>query len=67
MICVLSGLLVAAGCQVANTRHDPEAWGLTYRLHKLDDPRPNRVHILRIDLSKGKTNPVVVLADDPDG
>ena len=65
MVCVLSGLLVAAGCRSADTRYDPAAWGLTYQLRKLDAPRPNRVHVLRVDVSEGKTKPVVVMIDVP--
>ena len=67
VVFVLSSLLVAAGCQFTKTQYDPAKYGLTYHLRKLDDPRPNRVHILRVDLSEGKTKPVVIIADDPDG
>ena len=66
-VCVLFSLLVTTGCRSANARYDPAAWGLTYHLRKLDDPRPNRIHILRVDLSEGKIRPVIVLANDPDG
>jgi len=65
---VAFGLLpVAAGCALAEVDTDLETLGLTYRLDVLSDPRPNRVHILRVDLSHGKVRPDVVLADDPDG
>ncbi len=66
----LLGLLAAMhttpGCAAAQTV-DLEQLGVTYRLDMLTDPRPNRVHILRIDLSRGTVRPDVVIADDPDG
>ena len=40
---------------------------MAYHLQERKDPRPNRVHVLRVDLSTGKTIPVVVIGDDPDG
>jgi len=44
-----------------------EAFGLEYRQEVQTEPRPNRIHILRIDLTRHKAWPVVVVADDPDG
>jgi len=41
--------------------------GITYKLNKLNDPIPNRIHILRIDLALDKVKPVVALGPDPDG
>ncbi len=67
VVFILPGLLFIAGCRSTNVRCDYAAWGLTYDLRVLDDPRPNRIHVLRVDLSQGKTRLVVVLADDPDG
>lgn len=43
------------------------AMGLEYRLEVRKEPRPNRVHILRVDLAGNESRPDVVLADDPDG
>ncbi|MEI7437032.1 MAG: phosphodiester glycosidase family protein [bacterium] len=42
-------------------------FGLEYQLKKLSSPRPNRVHILRVDLLKGRVEPAVIVAPDPDG
>ncbi|NQT93494.1 MAG: phosphodiester glycosidase family protein, partial [Lentisphaerae bacterium] len=42
-------------------------FGLEYRLKELSVPRPNRAHILRVDTSKGRIEPAVVVAPDPDG
>jgi hypothetical protein len=42
-------------------------YGLEYQLKELSIPRPNRVHILRVDLSKGLVVPAVIVAPDPDG
>jgi hypothetical protein len=67
VVFLLSGLLFVAGCQSTGAPYDSAAWGLTYELQVLDEPRPNRVHILRVDLSQGKTRLVVALCDDPDG
>ena len=66
-ICAHAVLFASAGCQSTNIQSDTEALGVTYHLRQLNDPRPNRVHILRVDLSQGKIRPVVVLAEDPDG
>ena len=47
--------------QVLNER------GITYTLKKSNDPIPNRIHILRVDLALDKVKPVVALGPDPDG
>ena len=41
--------------------------GIKYDLKKLDEPIPNRIHILRINLSSKKLEPKVELGPDPDG
>ncbi|MDP7020722.1 MAG: phosphodiester glycosidase family protein [Pirellulaceae bacterium] len=41
--------------------------GVRYETRLLREPRPNRVHILRVGLSRGKVKPVVVIGADPDG
>ena len=61
LICVLSLLIVSAGCATPKITRDAETRGLEYSLREIKDPRPNRVHILRVDLSKGTLEPVVVL------
>ena len=65
--CVLSVLLVAAGCQSGRGASAFDAWAMDYHLQEHKDPRPNRVHILRVDLSAGKSEPAVVIGRDPDG
>jgi len=60
-------LLAAACCAVSDEGRGLDAFGLEYRLEVLTEPRPNRVHILRADLGKGRVRPAVVLAPDPDG
>ena len=47
--------------QVLNER------GNTYTLKNSNDPIPNRIHILRVDLALDKVKPVVALGPDPDG
>ena len=65
-VAVIGLLLVAGGCA-----HLPAenltALGLQYRLQELTEPRPNRVHVLHVDLADGKTRPAVVVGADPDG
>ena len=67
MSCVLALLIACAGCLAPESGRDLQTRGLEYRLRQLDHPRPNRAHILRVDLSSGRVQPAVVLADDPDG
>lgn len=60
--------LAVAGCAAPNQpEYDLEAWGLEYRLEVVTSPRPNRIHILRVDLAAGKAEVRVVTAADPDG
>lgn len=47
--------------------NETPAPGLEYRRRELTEPRPNRVHILRVDLARRGIRPAVVLAPDPDG
>jgi len=60
-------LFVAAGCVATRDEHDLDARGVEYRLQELERPRPNRVHILRVDLADGRIQPAVAIAADPDG
>jgi hypothetical protein len=41
--------------------------GVRYQFHSWDKPRPIRAHSLRVDLTAGHVEPVVVIAPDPDG
>lgn len=61
-----AGLLFAVGCESGGPR-DLKSWGLSYHVQELAEPLPNRVHVLRVDLSGGQTEPVVVIGRDPDG
>lgn len=69
-------MLVATGCVSRVNEHGihvleshyetTRLHGLAYRLRELTEPRPNRVHVLRVDLAGGQVRPAVVLARDPD-
>jgi hypothetical protein len=67
LACVVGLILINAGCITSSGDRDLRALGLEYRLQKLNDPRPNRVHILRVDLANKGIRAAVVIADDPDG
>ena len=67
LACAISVLFVGAGRAAEKDRSDLEALGLKYQLRELKEPRPNRVHILRVDFSTGKIKPAVVVGKDPDG
>ena len=67
LLCAPGVLLITAGCASVTDERDLHALGLEYRLQELTDPRPNRVHVLRVDFTTGKTRPVVVIPADPDG
>ena len=63
----LAALWVVAGCATLETGTGNSVRGLDYRLQEITEPRPNRAHILRVDLSSGALALAVVVADDPDG
>lgn len=68
VLAALAGILfLASGCAHTGERSGLQAWGIDYRLRRSCMPRPNRVHVLRVDLASGKIQPAVVLAADPDG
>ena len=67
LTCTLGVLVVTSGCASVTDERDLNMLGLTYGLQELKDPRPNRVHILRVDLARRKVSPVVVIPADPDG
>ena len=65
--CTLGILLVTTGCDSTKDHRDLKALGLEYHLRELEDPRPNRVHVLRVDLANSAIRPAVVIGVDPDG
>ena len=67
LTCAISVMLVGAGRAAEKDSSDLKALGLKYQLLELKEPRPNRVHILRVDFSTGKIKPAVVIGKDPDG
>ena len=67
LTCVIAILSATAGCASRTEEGDLEALGLIYELQELREPRPNRVHVLRVDFSSRKLHPAVVIPADPDG
>ena len=61
----LTRLLSAETTNIQNTNLDE--LGIKYDLKEFDEPIPNRIHILRINLSSKKLEPKVELGPDPDG
>jgi hypothetical protein len=59
--------LAAGGCVTTGCWRDKTPPGMQYRMQELTTPRPNRVHVLRVDLSNPAIYPAAILADDPDG
>lgn len=60
-------LITSAGCVAGGVGAARDGHGLEYRLQELRSPRPNRVHVLRIDTSRRLVKIAVVVARDPDG
>ena len=60
-------LFLSTGCGLNLGTSGLKKAGVEYQLQELTNPRTNRVHILRVDFSKGKTEAAVIIADDPDG
>ena len=67
LACACAILSVTSGCLSTGEGRGLESLGLEYRVMELADPRPNRVHVLRVDLAGGRLEPAVVIAADPDG
>ena len=67
LTCALIILPVITGCVSIEGHRDLEALGLEYHLKELKDPRPNRVHVLRVDLTNQAIRPKVMIGVDPDG
>ena len=65
--CLLCIPCLITGCTSARQDVDVVPLGLDYQLRELSEPRPNRVHIISVDLSDQRIEPAVVLASDPDG
>jgi hypothetical protein len=65
--CMLCVLCLTAGYTSTKQAGNVGIPGLEYQLRELSEPRPNRVHILRIDLSEKGIEPAVILPPDPDG
>lgn len=65
--CTLGVLLVITGCASTKGDRDLKTLGLEYHLQELKAPRPNRVHVLRVDLANPAIRPAVVIGVDPDG
>ena len=65
--CTLAVLLAITGCASTRGRRDLKAMGVEYSFQELKDPRPNRVHVLRVDLANPAIKPAVVIGADPDG
>jgi len=66
-LCALGVMIACAGCASLEGKGDLSKLGLEYHLQVQEQPRPNRIHVLRVDLAHGKTKPSVVVAEDPDG
>jgi hypothetical protein len=67
MTCALVALCISSDFAHSQNAPNLKALGIEYKLQEIKEPRPNRIHALRLDLAKGKIRPAVVLADDPDG
>lgn len=70
LLCLLLAVALTGCTLPVNTAEQATTDHLSsirYRLYPLTDPRPIRVHVLTIDLSKQKVEPVAVLAEDPPG
>ena len=67
LTCALLASLLSAGCRSSSTVHDTQPLGVRYQIQQLDQPRPNRVHSLRVDLTNRNITPAVIVAPDPDG
>ena len=65
--CLLNIPCLITSCTSTRQEVDVVTLGLDYQLQELSEPRPNRVHILSVDLSDERIEPAVVLALDPDG
>lgn len=60
-------LLAAGGCVTTGCWNDKTPPGMQYWVQVLKAPRPNRVHVLRVDLTTSAIQAAAILGDDPDG
>ncbi len=67
LLVILTTFSFAAGGTAAGTPPELEAAGIEYRFEERTEPRPLRIHVVRVDLSKEQAEAAVVVADDPDG
>ena len=67
LTCAFGVLYLTAGCLSVRPRRDLKTLGLAYHLKELKEPRPNRVHVLRGDLTNSNIRLAVVVGPDPDG
>ena len=67
LTCALPLLFVITGCLSQKAGQELATPRLEYRLQELTDPRPNRVHILRVDIASGRIQLAVAIGADPDG
>ena len=71
VICMIIGVspltFLLTGCIPEQQGNDITPPGLVYQLQELDQPRPNRVHILRLDLDNTSYQLSVATGVDPDG
>lgn len=62
---LLGLILLGGGCLSAPCPSVRAGESFSYRLYELGTPRPNRVHVLRVDLAGGDLVPAVVLSKNP--
>lgn len=66
-LCLLLCLTTIPGCASSPREAEPSPPGIAYQLREIATPRPNRIHVLRVDLADPRIAPVVVVGSDPDG
>jgi len=64
---VLMPSFITTGCVSVSNEQKLNELGLHYHFRHISSPRPNRVHVLRVNLANKNIQPAVVIAKDPDG
>ena len=59
-------ILITVFCYSQEFNH-LKKYGVEYTFYRYENPRPVRIHVLKIDFSLRKTEPLVIIGDDPDG
>jgi hypothetical protein len=59
--------LTITGCTSTNGKGGVGKYGLEYELQTTETPRINRIHVLKLDLSRDKIKLAPVIPADPDG